>query len=136
VTAIIYCDSSALIKRTGEEIDSEEVTSLIASFEENGSTLITSELARVEICRAFIRDTALTGRTVPVDEQLLSTLGGIMLVDLDADVLVVASQIEVLHLGTLDAIHLATALLSGAHVLVTRDAQLARACQEVGLAAA
>ncbi len=136
MTAIIYCDSSALIRRTGEEIDSEEVTSLIASFAENGSTLITSELARVEICRAFIRDTALTGRTVPVDEQLLSTLGGIMLVDLDADVLVVASQIEVLHLGTLDAIHLATALLSGAHVLVTRDAQLARACQEVGLAAA
>lgn len=136
MTAIIYCDSSALIKRTGEEIDSEEVTSLIASFAENGSTLITSELARVEIRRAFIRDTALTGRTVPVDEQLLSTLGGIMLVDLDADVLVVASQIEVLHLGTLDAIHLATALLSGAHVLVTRDAQLARACQEVGLAAA
>ena len=136
MTAIIYCDSSALIKRTGEEIDSEEVTSLIASFAEDGSTLITSELARVEIRRAFIRDSALTGRTVTVDEQLLSTLGGIMLVDLDSDVLVVASQIEVLHLGTLDAIHLATALLSGAHVLVTRDVQLARACQEVGLAAA
>jgi predicted nucleic acid-binding protein len=59
-----------------------------------------------------------------------------MLVDLDADVLIVASQIEVIHLGTLDAIHLATALLSGAHVLVTRDAQLVRACQEVGLVVA
>ncbi|MSO27473.1 MAG: PIN domain-containing protein [Candidatus Nanopelagicales bacterium] len=136
MTAIVYCDSSVLLKRTGEEIDSEEVTALIASLAENGATLITSELARVEIRLAFIRDKALTGRTVLADEQLLSTLGGVMLVDLNTDVLAVASQIEAAHLGTLDALHLATALLSGADVLLTRDAQLSRACQEVGMAVA
>lgn len=136
MTAIVYCDSSVLIKRTGEEADSEEVTALIASLAENGATLITSELARVEIRLAFIRDKALTGRTVLADEQLLSTLGGVMLVDLNTDVLAVASQIEAAHLGTLDALHLATALLSGADVLLTRDAQLSRACQEVGMAVA
>lgn len=89
---------------------------MIDNFVESGATLITSELARVEIRRAFIRDAALTGCAVP------------------ADVLAGASQIETARLGTLDALHLATALLSGSHVLLTRDTQLSRACQGVGLA--
>ncbi|MDA3022727.1 MAG: hypothetical protein O2943_08775 [Actinomycetota bacterium] len=83
---------------------------MIDNFVESGATLITSELARVEIRRAFIRDAALTGCAVP------------------ADVLAVASQVETARLGTLGALHLATALLGGSHVLLTRDTQLSRAC--------
>lgn len=132
----VYCDANALIKRTGEESDSAEVTALIDRFAAASATLITSDLAQVEIRRALIRAGEALGDVTSRDDYLLATLGGIHLVTIDADVLHLAGSIPTTQLGTLDSLHLATALLAQADVMITRDGQLARACADVGLAVA
>lgn len=48
----------------------------------------------------------------------------------------VASRLPVRHLKFLDAIHVASALITRCDVVLTRDRQLARACEELGLAVA
>ncbi|MCX6432255.1 MAG: type II toxin-antitoxin system VapC family toxin [Actinobacteria bacterium] len=136
MTRTVYCDASVLIKRTGEESDSDEVNSLIHGFTAESATLITSTLAQVEVRRALNRVGLASDNDDGGDDYLLATLGGIHLAVIDADVLDLAGRIPTQHLGTLDSIHLATALLSHADVMLTRDNELARACEAVGLAVA
>ena len=135
MTLTVYCDASVLIKRTGGEPDSEAVDGLIDGFTAERATLITSTLAQVEVRRALNR-VGLASDNDEGDDYLLATLGGVHLVVIDADVLDLAGRIPTRHLGTLDSIHLATALLSHADVMLTRDSELTRACEDVGLAVA
>ena len=136
MTLTVYCDASVLIKRTGGESDSDAVDGLIDGFTAESATLITSTLAQVEVRRALNRVGLASDNDDEGDDYLLATLGGVHLVVIDADVLDLAGRIPTRHLGTLDSIHLATALLSHADVMLTRDNELARACEDVGLAVA
>ncbi len=136
MTLTVYCHASALIKRTGAGSDSAEVSGLIQRFTTEHGTLITSTLAQVEVRRALMRVGRATDTTHESDDYLLATLGGVHLVVIDADVLDLAGRIPTRRLGTLDSIHLATALLSHADVMLTRDSELTRACEDVGLAVA
>ena len=61
------------------------------------------------------------------------TLGGDFLL---SSKLALVEVIPGRHLGTLDAIHVATALIMRADLVVTRDQRMIEACTEVGLAVA
>ena len=55
------------------------------------------------------------------------------LVEISATHLRIAATLQTQHLGTLDAIHLATALVTEADALITYDKQLAEAARSLGI---
>lgn len=122
---IAYVDANALIDRFSEAQDR------LAPLEQQppGSVeLVSSTMTRVEIARYLHR----IGNGA-VESDAVAMLIGTTTVPINETVLAVAGSIGVQHLGALDAIHLATALLVRADVVVTRDRQLARAAASVGI---
>ena len=63
-------------------------------------------------------------------------LAGVDVVAITPRTLATAAQLSVRHLKSLDAIHVASALITRCDVVLTRDRQMARACEELGLAVA
>ena len=59
-------------------------------------------------------------------------LSGILEIPIDADVVALARRLTPRVLGSLDAIHLASALLVGAHVVVAYDQRLLAAARDLG----
>jgi len=91
---------------------------------------VSSALARVEVGRAVMR----TERARPRDPG--SVTGLATLIDVDELILRIAASLDPPKLRTLDAIHLATALLlaDGVEAFVTYDRQLGVAAAAAGLA--
>lgn len=107
-------------------------------------SLCTSRLTEVECRRTLDRLRALNAINVEVYAERLSAARGLLaradLVELSPALLRRAGQPLPVPLGTLDAIHLATALSLGEStaepfVLATHDQALARAARAVGLEA-
>ena len=121
----VYVDTSALARVILEEPCSGAILRDLDRFDQS----VTSRLLAVELRRVGRR-----GDAVKAAEQLLSQLS---LIPVDEDVLAVAEAIEPATVGTLDAIHLATALrLAEADeldALMTYDKQLANAAREHGI---
>jgi len=127
----IYFDSSALIKRVVAEEESSDLVEYLDARYDEGDLLASSSLAWVEVSRAVLArvkspadagdliDAAMSG----VDERPMST-----------DVVSIARRIEPLVLRSLDALHLATAVLIDADLVVTYDDRLADACRRNALA--
>lgn len=144
--SVLYADSSALVRAYFEdEDDHDQLRSLLL---ESGETVMTSELARIEIASA-VRSAAQAGRIRDRSafenriEANYDEGGPLILIELDArTALPVAYELVRRHrLRTLDAIHLAVALedapaFAGSEevVLVTRDAGQAAAARALGLA--
>lgn len=126
----VYCDSSVLVKRVVLEPDSEHVADVLEELCGSGATLVTSDLARVELLRALRRR---AGEAQSVDSLVHEALADAVIVDLFTDCLTLAGSLPIENLRTLDAIHLATAMVAGCDVVLTRDRQMARACTELGL---
>ena len=118
---MLYLDSSAIVKLVAPE---PETASLIEVLRSDPDT-ISSALARVEVTRAVMR----AGGTSDRVSRASAVLDRIALVPMDADILGRAVVLEPRDLRTLDAIHLATALLLRQDIagLVTYDARLADA---------
>lgn len=124
-------DACALLKLTQPEAESQALRNWRSGLGIHGR-LVTSQLAGVEIARTF--------RRAGVDRQRVPFLVGNTLTGMDQivvsdDVLARAAGFEVQRLGTLDAIHLATAVplhreLDG---FVTYDKELAAAVSALGL---
>jgi hypothetical protein len=114
----LYVDSSALVKLVVAEA---ETPALAAELGRHGG-LITSALADIEVRRAAARSGAAGYRTTAL-------LAACELVDWDASIRAAASELAPPELGTLDSIHLATALSLGPAVaaFVTYDRALANA---------
>lgn len=102
---------------------------------------VTSELARLECLRAVdrlrLRHRLAAEAVSAYLEELEATLAEVELVDLTRDVLRRASEPVGAPLGTLDALHLATALLwrernGPLDGFATHDAELARAARACG----
>jgi predicted nucleic acid-binding protein len=96
-----------------------------------GTELITSELSRLEVTRTMLR--------AGVDHQRVpylagEALRGLYVVDLTSTVLARAVAYRVPQLGSLDAIHLASAdpFRSELSEFVTYDKELARAAVDLG----
>ncbi len=125
---IVYCDSNILLKRVLDEPDSQEITHQLNSIISLNSTLITSDLARVEIDRNIRRE---FGSPQPDDVQI--ALDYVVLADLDKHILMNAADLPSRYLSTLDAIHVATAFTVGADLVLTLDKQMRAACEELGM---
>ncbi len=128
---IVYIDSSALLKRIVEEVESDVLESMLEQHVGLGDVIVASTLARVEVSRGLLRQSQLTGEDIgDADDAAMS---GVSERSITPDVVRVARRISPFQSRTLDAIHLATALLLDADIVLTYDQRLASACQYNGL---
>ena len=122
----VYVDTSALGRVLLGEPDAPAIVRELASFEQH----VASRLLRVELRRLAVREDALQAAD--------ALLNGIALLPVDETTLTAAETVAPTTVGTLDAIHLATALrLLDAKLLdalMTYDARLADGAREHGLA--
>jgi len=130
---VIYFDSSALLKFVKREKESEalrEWRGRLAAGEE----LVTSELAGLEIARTLLRAGVDHERVPYVTGQAMR---GLYIVDITSTVLARAKAYGIRRLGSLDAVHLATAdpFLADLSNFVTYDTELALAAAELGFPA-
>jgi predicted nucleic acid-binding protein len=130
----VYCDSSVLLKRFLEEADSESSSLELERMTLEGDHLLSSRLALVEVTRGVDRNLSPEAPQEDLDEAVAKVLEDVDLIAIDDFTLEVAGEIPGRHLGALDAIHVATALIMRADLVVTRDQRMIEACAEVGLA--
>ena len=128
---MIYFDSSALLKFVKPEKESQALREWRVA-QPSDSELVTSQLAVLEISRTLVR--------AGVDHQRVpyvvgQAVRGVFLVDVTSTVLTRARSYGIRRLGSLDAIHLATAdpFLAEVTGFVTYDTELAAAATELGL---
>ncbi|MBV9101525.1 MAG: type II toxin-antitoxin system VapC family toxin [Candidatus Dormibacteraeota bacterium] len=124
---MIYLDSSAITKLVVDEPHSAALGTWLTT--RATSARVTSEIATLEVRRACRRISSAF-----VEEAELF-LAGLDLVYLDQAIMQRASRLDPVELGSLDALHLASALTVEADltVFVTYDQQLSRAARAAGL---
>jgi uncharacterized protein len=127
----IYVDSSALIKRAIEEPESDALDETLEAHVAADDVLVASSLAWVEVTRA-IRAAAQPENDI--NDLIESALSGVAERPITADVVSLARRISPESLRSLDAIHLATAVLLDADLIVTYDNRLEAAARFNGLA--
>jgi predicted nucleic acid-binding protein len=132
----VYCDSSVLLKRFLVEADSVEFIRQLSDLKRGGDFLLSSKLAIVEVTRGVDRHLPPEAAQEDLDEAVAKVLEDVDLIAIDDFTFEVAGEIPGRHLGALDAIHVATALIMRADLVVTRDQRMIEACAEVGLAVA
>jgi len=128
---LIYFDSSALLKFVKAEKQSQALRSWRLELDP-GVELVTNRLAALEIGRTLLRAEVDRERVPYIVGQALR---GLYLLDLTSTVLTRAQSYGIRKLGSLDAIHLASAdpfrpELTG---FVTYDGELAAAAAEIGI---
>jgi predicted nucleic acid-binding protein len=123
-----YLDSSAIVKLVMVEPESAALRRYVS----RRRPMVSSALARAEVARALL---PLGGQAVRRGAEVLRRLELIRVSD---RVLAAAGQLQPSELGTLDAIHLATALELGRDLarVVTYDERLRVAAVSVGCAVA
>jgi predicted nucleic acid-binding protein len=130
---LIYLDACALIKFIKHEPETDALRAWRQNLDPE-TELLTSELSQLEITRTLLR--------AGVDHQRVpyfagQALSGVYLVDLTSMVLARAGAYRLPRLGSLDAIHLASAdpFRSDMTELVTYDLELAKAASDLGFPA-
>lgn len=128
---MIYLDACALFKFVKQEKETEALRAWRRTLP-GGTELVTSDLATLEITRTLLRAGA-DHQRVPYFTGL--ALRGVYLVDVTSTVLARAVAYRVRRLGSLDAIHLATAdpFRTELTDFVTYDHELAAAAADLGL---
>jgi predicted nucleic acid-binding protein len=127
----IYVDSSALIKRAIDEPESDAVDQALEGHVAMNNVLVASSLAWIEVTRS-IRATA--DPEAEVTDIIEAALSGIAERSITADVVSLARRIGPKSLRSLDAIHLATAVLVDADLMISYDNRLEAAARHNGLA--
>jgi uncharacterized protein len=126
---LVYVDSSALIKRAVAAAESDALEAALQRHIDDGDVLVSSSLAWIEVSRSLRR--RLDGEAHDmVHEAIENALSGIAERLIAADVVSLARRIGPNVLRSLDAIHLATAILLDADVLLAYDGRLAEAARE------
>jgi uncharacterized protein len=127
----VYFDSSALLKRTLEERESDALEREFQHLSESGADLVSSTLTWVEVTRSLrSRLDAESPRLVAtlVDE----TLAGVSESPITSQVVSIARRLGPLTLRSLDAIHLSSATLLNADIVCAYDKRLLIAASELG----
>lgn len=124
---MILVDTSALAKLLVEEAESPQVRDALASAAATGDVLAISTIAVTELRRLAIRLDVDAERVEPVIQPF-------RILRLTEGMLQLAGRLPHRHLGTLDAIHLSTALTAEASAISTYDRRLAEAASIEGLA--
>jgi uncharacterized protein len=124
---VTYLDSSAIVKLVVREPESTALRAYLRGCR----TVVSSALARTEVARAVL------GLGAAVARRARVVLDRVELVRVNDRVLTDAGALLPAHIRSLDAIHLATALLLGDALgqLVTYDGRLASACRIAGIKA-
>jgi uncharacterized protein len=124
---MFYLDSAAVVKLVHSEPESETLRAWLGERAETG--WVSSVLVEVESFRALAR------HTPGAISRLPSVLDLIEMVDIDPAVRFAAQTVAPASVRSLDAIHLATAVLLGEHLtsFVTYDKRLADAAEGAGL---
>jgi predicted nucleic acid-binding protein len=123
---LVYLDTSAAFKLFSNEPESK---ALRAWWEESNPTPVSSDLLRVELLgNVAAKHPALSGFAETLIRQ-------VNLVSIRPELLSVATELVATGLGTLDAIHLATALSAGDEIktFLTYDPRLSEAAEKLGL---
>jgi len=120
---MVYVDASALIKLVVSEPESDRLRQAL-----DGARLIGSDVLVTEVMRAVQR------RGGPV-RAAVDAIARIHRIELSDEILLRAGSLEPVELRSLDAIHLASALMVAPHVqaFVTYDRTLGRAARAAGL---
>lgn len=122
-SVVVYLDSSVALRTI---LDVPQRTRLLDWMQSPGRAFVSSRLLQTEVSRVLRRD----GRPPSDGRPLLERVG---LLDITPQTHTVAESIE-RHIGTLDALHLATALLVGQPLTVaTHDATMAAVASDLGL---
>lgn len=118
---MIYLDSSAVVKLAHVEAESDALADWLASA---STALLTSALAEVEVPRALAR----AGEPDALDRAAIA-LAGLAVVEMTADVRRAAARLRDPGLRSLDAVHVASAVLLGRALaaFVTYDVRQATA---------
>lgn len=119
-----YLDTSAAFKLLVEE---SETNALDEAILEHDPTLFSCRLLETELRRARNHYSKLSLK------ELESFLASISIFDIDRNVFRIAGMLPGEHLRSLDAIHIAAALLGGCTTLVTYDRRMAEAAENSGL---
>ncbi|HEX9342303.1 MAG TPA: PIN domain-containing protein [Actinomycetota bacterium] len=127
---MIYLDACALVKFIKPEQETEALRAWRAALPKD-TELLSSELALLEITRALLRGGADPTR---VPYYVSQALRGVYVLELSGTVLDRARSYQVAKLGSLDAIHLATADPFRGELtrFITYDGELASAASGLG----
>lgn len=130
----VYVDSSALIKRSVEEDESDALETALDQYLADDAVLLSSSLAWIEVSRA-LRTRMESGSCSDddINEAVDGALSGVAERLVTGDVVGLARRVAPPRLRALDAIHLATAILLDVDVVVAYDARLVDACRRSGL---
>ena len=123
---IIYVDSSVLVTLIKREPTTESVIAYLDDLVEDQHPLVDGQLVETEMRRVASRFGIDQLAVLPVLERL-------NIVDHTPVDFRQAGLLQTRELGTLDALHLATAIRTQANSMMTFDTQLARACGTLGL---
>lgn len=127
----IYLDSSALIKRSLDEPESEALIQTLESHIREGATLSSSTLAWIESPRA-VRSRLDDAPPADVADMIRVALSGVLEYPITDQVADVARRLGPASMRSLDAIHLATATLIGADLVCAYDQRLLISAEELG----
>jgi predicted nucleic acid-binding protein len=128
----IYLDTSALVKRGIREPQTEAIKANLVWHEERGDELISSSLAWVETTRT-IRARLDSESPTRVVELVELALSGVSECPIDESVIGLARRLGPASLRSVDAIHLATAILLDADLVIAYDDRLLAVATEFGL---
>ena len=120
----IYLDASAAVKLVVDEAETPAVGDFLARHTE--AEMWSSRLVETELRRACHR--------WGIDQrQATNVLDRLELFDLDRSLFQAAGLLPGAHLGSLDALHIVTALETQMDVVITYDTRMQRALDDVGV---
>lgn len=123
----IYVDSSALLKRVFAERESAALIAALRGHVRADAVLVASSLAWVEVSRA-VRSSA--AADVEGEALVGLSLSGVLEKPITPEVVALARRLNPPVLRSLDAIHLASALLLDVDLIVAYDQRLIDAAGE------
>lgn len=123
---IVYLDASVAVTAIKDEPGSAETRRLLDGLADESHLVLSGRLLETEMRRTANR---LGISMAAVD----STLDALAVVEHEKSDFRRAGTFQMRNLGSLDALHLATALRVQADVMLTRDRSLAAACKAEGL---
>lgn len=127
----VYLDSSALVKRALTEEESLPLIGAVDGHLRDHDLLVSSALGTVEVSR-ILRSRLDEQPPHYVNDLIEVALGGIAECALSSQVIGIARRLGPGSLRSLDAIHLATASIVAADLVIAYDERLLRAASELG----
>ena len=123
---IVYVDASALVPLIKIEDASEQLRDYLGDLVDDGHLLVAGQLLETEMLRAANRQ----GISA---EAVDAVLENVHLIEHEPSDFTVAARFPMTELGSLDALHLATAQRARVSAMITMDAQLTAASEAVGI---